>query len=116
MTVKLLDRVPRYLSLLGILGLIGIAGIFYPQLAGFSSLSFLSFFCYFRFLRWFAKPQPEVTISSLLVPFLGAIIAGASLLLFPGLLSDAPMFGLIGFAGYLGLYEPADGSQKKIMA
>ena len=27
--------------------------------------------------------------------------------LFPGLFVSAPMFGFIGFAGFLGLYEPS---------
>ena len=107
MTTKLMDRVPRVLSLLGLLGLIGLTGIFYPQLSQFAALSFLSYLCYFRFLRWFIKPQPAMTAAGILVPLLGAIIWIVFQTLFPGLLASAPMFGFIGFAGFLGLYEPS---------
>ena len=111
MTTKLLDRVPRYLSLLGLLGLIGLAGIFYPQLSRFTALSFLSYLCYFRFLRWFIKPQPTMTAAGILIPLLGAMIWIVFQALFPGLPVSAPMFGFIGFAGFLGLYEPATSSR-----
>ena len=111
MTTKLLDRVPRLLSLLGLLGLIGLAGIFYPQLSRLTALSFLSYLCYFRFLRWFRKPQPAMTTAGILVPLLGALIWIVVQTLFPGLLASNPIFGFIGFAGFLGLYEPATTSR-----
>lgn len=111
MTTKLIDRLPRFLSLLGLLGLIGLAGIFYPPLSRFTALSFLSYLCYFRFLRWFIKPQPVMTAAGILVPLLGAMIWIVSQTLFPGLLASAPMFGFIGFAGFLGLYEPSTQSR-----
>jgi len=112
MFTKLLDRVPRYLSLLGFLGIIGLAGIFDPQLTRFSALSFLSYMCYFRFFIWFAKPRPEVTVAGILVPLLGIIIWVGSQVMYPGLLSITPMFGFIGFAGFLGLYESNGRSQR----
>jgi hypothetical protein len=111
MITKLIDRVPRFLSLLGLLGLIGLAGVFDPQLSRFSTLSFLSYLCYFRFLRWFVKPQPSLNAAGILVPLLGTIIWIVAQTLFPGLLASAPMFGFIGFAGFLGLYEPATRSR-----
>ncbi|HSB02577.1 MAG TPA: hypothetical protein VLE49_18145 [Anaerolineales bacterium] len=109
MITKLFDRVPRFLSLLGFLGLIGLAGIFDPQLLRFSALSFLSYLCYFRFLRWFVKPQPPMTAAGILVPLLGIIVWIFSQFFYPGLFAIAPMFGFLGFAGFLGLYEPANG-------
>jgi hypothetical protein len=105
MFTKLLDRVPRFLSLFGLLGLTGLAGIFDPQLSRFSALSFLSYMCYFRFFSWFARPRPEVTVKGLLVPLLGIMIWAVSEVIYPGLLTISPLFGFIGFAGYLGLYE-----------
>jgi hypothetical protein len=116
MFAKLLDRVPRGLSLLGLLGIIGLAGVFVPQLARFSALSFLSYLCYFRFLRWFVKPQPPITAAGILVPLLGVMIWLVAQVIYPGLLATAPMFGFIGFAGFLGLYEPASGSRRKTTA
>ena len=110
MVTKLMDRVPRVLSLLGLLGLIGLAGIFDPQLSRFSALSFLSYLCYFRFLRWFVRPHPVMTAAGILVPLLGAMIWIVFQSLFPGLLASAPLFGFIGFAGFLGLYEPGTAS------
>ena len=110
MTTKLIDRVPRVLSLLGLLGLLGLAGVVDPQLLRLSALSFLSYLCYFRFLRWFSKPQPAMTATGILVPLLGAFIWIVFQVLFPGLLASAPVFGFIGFAGFLGLYEPATSS------
>lgn len=112
MITKVLDRVPRFLSLLGLLGLIGLAGVFNPELSRFSALGFLSYLCYFRFLRWLIRPQPVTTGASLLVPSLGAIVWIVFQTLFPGLLASAPLFGFIGFAGFLGLYEPAPRSHK----
>jgi hypothetical protein len=105
MTIRLIDRVPRFLSLLGLLGLIGLAGVFYPQLSRWTALSFLSYLCYFRFLRWFIKPQPAITVAGILVPLFGAVIWIVFQTLFSGLLASAPMLGFIGFAGFLGLYE-----------
>jgi len=106
MITKLLDRVPRFLSLLGLLGLLGLGGIFDPQLLRFSALSFLSYLCYFRFLRWFIKPRPIRPTAGFLVPLLGSMIWIVAEVLFPGGLESFPLFGFIGFAGFLGLYEP----------
>jgi hypothetical protein len=111
MTTKLLDRIPRTLSLLGLLGIIGVAGIFDPQLWRFSAFSFLSYICYFRFFRWFAKPRPEVTATSIAVWILGFILGSLAMAMYPGLFSVSPMFGFIGFAGLLGLYEPTNESR-----
>ena len=108
MNTKLLDRIPRILGLLGLLGIIGVAGIFDPQLWRFSAFSFLSYICYFRFFRWFAKPQPEVTATSIGVWILGSL----AMAIYPGLFSISPMFGFIGFAGFLGLYEPTNASRR----
>lgn len=47
-----------------------------------------------------------MTAAGILVPSLGAMIWIVFQFLFPGLLSSAPMFGFVGFAGFLGLYEP----------
>jgi hypothetical protein len=96
--------------MLGLFGLLGLAGVFNPQLFRLSALSFLSYLCYFRFLRWFLKPQPAMSSTGILVPLLGAIIWVVFQTLFPELLAS-PMFGFIGFAGFLGLYEPAGDSQ-----
>jgi hypothetical protein len=112
MITQFLDRVPRILSLLGLLGLIGLAGIFDPQLFRFSALSFLSYLCYFRFLRWFVKPRPLMTTTSILVPLLGGMIWIVAETLFPGDLESSLLFGFIGFAGFLGLYEPVSRLQK----
>jgi hypothetical protein len=110
MITKLMDRVPRFLSMLGLFGLLGLAGIVNPQLLPLSALSFLSYLCYFRFLRWFLKPQPAMTSAGIMVPLLGAIIWVVFQVLFPELLAS-PMFGFIGFAGFLGLYEPTTNSR-----
>jgi hypothetical protein len=116
MFTKLLDRVPRVLSLLGLLGLIGLAGVFDPQLSRFSALSFLSYLCYFRFFRWFVKPQPPITTTGILVPLLGVVIWIIVQAIYPGLFTVVPMFGFIGFAGFLGLYEPASRSRTSTAA
>jgi hypothetical protein len=63
----LLDRVPRYASLLGLLGLIGLAGIFDPALYRASALCFLSYFAFFRFFRRFIDPTYGPTIQSTLM-------------------------------------------------
>ncbi len=107
MNTKFFDRVPRFLSLLGLLGLIGLAGVFDPQLLRFSALSFLSFLCYFRFLRWFIKPRPDITVSAIFIPLLGGLVWIIAETFLPGLIENSPLFGFIGFAGFLGLYEPA---------
>lgn len=112
MVTKFLDRVPRFLSLLGLLGLIGLAGIFDAQLLRFSTLSFLSYLCYFRFLRWFVKPQPPLTTAGILVSLLGGLILIFAEVLFPGAVESSPFFGFIGFAGFLGLYEPVSELRK----
>jgi len=116
MITKLLERIPRLLSLLGLLGLIGLAGVFDPQLMRFSALSFLSYLCYFRFLRWFVKPQPDMTTAGILVPFAGILVWIFSQVLYPGLVASAPMFGFLGFAGFLGLYEPRAEARKNTVA
>jgi O-antigen ligase len=113
MFIKFLDRVPRAMSLLGLLGLVGLAGIFNPQLSRFSALSFLSYLCYFRFLRWFVQPQPPLTGAGLFVPLLGVLLWIVPQTLYPELIATATMFGLLGFAGFLGLYQPATSSQKR---
>ncbi|RPI91598.1 MAG: hypothetical protein EHM40_15255 [Chloroflexi bacterium] len=116
MITKFLDRVPRFLSLLGLLGIVGLAGLFDPQLFRFSALSFLSYVCYFRFMRWFVKPSPPLTATGILVPVVGIMIWIVPQVIYPELLTIVPMFGFIGFAGFLGLYEPADGSQMNTAA
>lgn len=116
MIAKFIDRVPRYLSLLGLLGLIGVAGFFDPQFSRFSALSFLSYLCYFRFLRWFIKPRPPIKSMDIFVPLLGSIIWIGVETIYPELLANFPLFGFIGFAGFLGLYESANGSQRNFAA
>jgi hypothetical protein len=112
MVTKLLDRVPRFLSLLGLLGLIGLGGIFDSQLLRFSALSFLSYLCYFRFLRWFIKPQPPLTTTGIVVPLLGGMIWIVAEILLPGGFETFPFFGFVGFAGFLGLYGPTSELRK----
>jgi hypothetical protein len=107
MNKRLLDRVPRYASLLGLLGLIGMAGVFDPRFGVFSFLSFLSYLCYFRFFQWFAKPPQNVR--DRIVPFLGMLPA----ILLPWLGSMSPMFGFIGFSGFCGLYDSTIRPQRK---
>ena len=75
-----LDRVPRYVSLLGLLGLIGLAGLFDPAWYRLSALSFLSYLAFLRFFRRFIDPW---------------------------LLSISPWLGCVGFAGWCALYDPA---------
>jgi len=98
-----LDRVPRFASLLGLLGLIGLAGVIDPEWYRFSSLSFLSYLSFFRFFRRFVDPDYGPTEQS--APFLVLAILVAAI---PSvwLLSISPMFGFLGFAGSLGLYDP----------
>lgn len=45
------------------------------------------------------------------MPLLGAMVWIVFQALFPGLLASAPIFGFIGFAGFLGLYEPSTTSR-----
>lgn len=116
MVIKFLDRVPRLLSMLGMLGILGLAGVVNPQFLYLSALSFLSYLCYFRFLRWFVKPRPTITTSGILVPLLGGLVWIAAETVFPELIESSPLFGFIGFAGFLGLYEPASGSRSNMVA
>jgi hypothetical protein len=116
MITKYIERVPRFLSLFGLLGLIGLAGFFNPQFSRFSALSFLSYLCYFRFLRWFIKPRPPIKSIDIFVPLLGGIIWITSEAFYPGLPANFPLFGFIGFAGFLGLYESANGPQRNVAA
>ena len=116
MIAKYIDRVPRFLSLFGFLGLIGLAGFFNPQFLRFSALSFLSYICYFRFLRWFIKPRAPIKPMDIFVPLVGSIIWIVAEAINPGLSANSPFFGFIGFAGFLGLYESAGGSQRNIAA
>ena len=98
-----LDRGPRYASLLGLLGLIGVAGVVNPEWYRFSAFSYLSYVSFFRFFRCFFDPSYGPTNAS--APFLVvAIVIGAlSPLWLP---SPSPMFGFLGFAGCCGLYDP----------
>ncbi len=99
----LLDRVPRYASLLGLLGLIGLAGVFDPALYRLSALSFLSYLAFFRFFRRFMDPDYGPTAQSALCLLLAFLVAALS----PWLLSIAPWLGFVGFAGWCALYDPA---------
>ena len=101
--LRLLDRVPRYASLLGLLGLIGLAGVFDPALYRLRALSFLSYLAFFRFFRRFIDPDYGPTAQSapfLLLTFLAAVLS-------PWLLSISPWFGFVGCAGWCALYDPA---------
>ena len=89
----LLDRVPRYASLLGLLGLIGLAGIIDPALYRWSALSFLSYLAFFRYFRRFIDPDYELTAQSVLFLPLAFLVA----LLAPWLLT--PVFGGTGVVG-----------------
>jgi hypothetical protein len=97
----LLDRIPRYSSLLGLLGLVGVAGVIDPEWYRFSALSFLSYLSFFRFFRRFADPAYGPTAQS--VPFLVVALLVAAV--GPLLLSIWPGFGFVGFAGWCGLYD-----------
>ena len=99
----LLDRVPRYASLLGLLGLIGLAGVIDPVLYRLSALSFLSYLAFFRLFRRFIDPDYDPTIRS--APFL--LLAALVAVLAPWLLSISPWFGFVGFAGWCALYGSA---------
>lgn len=98
----LLDRLPRYASLLGLLGLLGLAGFVRPELFALSFLSFLSYLAFFRFFRRFFDPTYGPTPQSALF-LLPAFVV---LVLFPWLMPLAPAFGFFGFAGWCALYEP----------
>jgi hypothetical protein len=101
--LRLLDRIPRYASLLGLLALIALAGVFDPGLYRLGALSFLSYLAFFRFFRRFIDPDYGPTVQSiplLLLTFLVAVLS-------PWLLSIAPWFGFIGCAGWYALYDPA---------
>lgn len=98
----LLDRVPRFASLLGLLGLLGLAGFVRPELFALSFLSFLSYLAFFRFFRRFLDPAAGPTPQA--APFL--LPAFAVLVLVPWLAPLSPAFGFFGFAGWGALYEP----------
>jgi len=98
-----LDRVPRYVSLLGLLGLIGLAGLFDPAWYRLSALSFLSYLAFFRFFRRFIDPTYGPTTQSTLILLPAFLVA----VLYPWLLSIAPWFGFVGWAGWCALYDPS---------
>jgi len=98
----LIDRVPRYASMTGLLGLIGVAGVFDPGLFRLSALSFLSYLAFFRFFRRFIDADYGPHRES--APLIAVAIAVA--VLFPLLVSISPIFGFLGFAGTLCLYDP----------
>ena len=98
----LLDRIPRFASLLGFLGLIGLAGIFNPGLYSFGALSFLSYLAFFRFFRRFGDSDYGPTAQS--APFL--LLAIVVAVLSSWLISISPLFGFLGFAGWIALYDP----------
>jgi hypothetical protein len=62
-----LDRIPRYVSLLGLLGLLGLAGLVDPAWYCLSALSFLSYLAFFRFFRRFIDPTYGPTTQSTLM-------------------------------------------------
>jgi len=95
----LLDRFPRYASLLGLLGLIGLAGVVDPALYRLSALSFLSYLAFFRFFRRFIDPAYGPTVQSALYLLPAFLVAAFS----PWLLAIAPLCGLVGFAGWCAL-------------
>jgi hypothetical protein len=99
----LLDRVPRYASLLGLLGLIGLVGFLDPAWYHLSALSFLSYLAFFRFFRRFTDPTYGPTTQSMLMLLPAFLVV----LLSPWLLSIAPWFGFVGCAGWCALYDPA---------
>jgi hypothetical protein len=103
MTIQLLDRIPRFASLLGLLGLVGVAGVFDSELYRFSALSFLSYLCFFRFFHRFIDPHYGPTAAFTPLLLLAVLAAPVSLWLF----SISPLFGFLGFAGCLGLYDPS---------
>ncbi len=101
----LIDRVPRYASLTGLLGLIGVVGVLDPELFRFSALSSLSFLSFFRFFCCFIDAdyglrasEPLIAMAWFMVPVLGFLL--------PLLVPISPIFGFLGFAGTLGLYDP----------
>jgi hypothetical protein len=110
--VWVLDRVPRYVSLLGLLGLIGLAGLFDPAWYRLSALSFLSYLAFFRFFRRFIDPQYGPTGQSALFLLPAFLVA----LLSPWLLSISPWLGFVGFAGWCALYDPASTAPRTPLA
>jgi hypothetical protein len=104
-----LDRVPRYASLLGLLGLIGLAGLFDPAWFRLSALSFLSYLAFFRFFRRFIDPTYGPTTHTTLILFPALLVAVLS----PWLLSIAPWFGFVGCAGWCALYDPAPTASRR---
>jgi len=103
MTIQLLDRIPRFASLLGLLGIVGVAGVFDSELYRLSAFSFLSYLCFFRFFGRFTDPHFGPTAASASLLLLAVLAAPVSLWLF----SISPLFGFLGFAGYFGLYDPS---------
>jgi hypothetical protein len=101
--LRLLDRLPRYASLLGVAGLIGLAGVVDPALYRLSALSFLSYLAFFRFFRRFIDREYRPTAQ--VVPFL--LLACLVVVLSPWLLSIAPWLDFVGCAGWCALYDPA---------
>jgi len=103
----LIDRVPRYASLAGLLGLIGVAGVFDPGLFRFSALSSLSYFSFFRFFRCFiaADYGPRASEPPIAMVWFMVMVLGVGFVL-PLLVPISPIFGFLGFAGTLGLYDP----------
>jgi hypothetical protein len=89
----------------GLLGLIGVAGVLDPGLFRLSALSALSFLSFFRFFRCFidADYWPHRELARLIAMAVMAVGVGV---LVPLLVSISPIFGFLGFAGTLGLYDP----------
>jgi hypothetical protein len=100
--LRLMDRLPRLAGLLGLLGLVGVAGVVDANLFRLSALSFLSFACLFRFFRRFGDPAygPRREHLALIAVAVSAGVLGAALI------SASPLFGFLGFAGFLGLSDP----------
>ncbi len=99
----LLDRVPRWASLLGVLGLIGLAGLVNPVYYRFSALSFLTYLAFFRFFRRLGDPTYGPTAQGapwLIVPIVVAAVA-------PWLLLVSPLLGFLGFLGWGALCDAA---------
>jgi hypothetical protein len=110
--LRLLDRVPRYASLLRLLGLIGLAGVFDPALYRLSALSFLSYLAFFRFFRRFIDPDYGPTAQP--APFL--LLACLVAVLSPWLLSISPWSGFVGCAGWCALYDHAPTAPRRPVA
>jgi len=57
-----------------------------------------------------------MTPAGILVPLLGGLIWIVAQVFYPGSLTNSPVFGFLGFAGFLGLYEPENKSSGNIPA